>query len=237
MSLTLSNVTLTYQDGDSTLTALDRVDLTVCPGEYVAVVGPSGSGKSSLLALAGTLLHPQEGIVKIGDTNVTELSNAQRTKIRAERIGFVFQGTNLLASLTAVDQLLAGVHLRGGKPKAHRAEALELLDRLGIADKADRRPHQLSGGERQRVGIARALMNRPDLLLVDEPTSALDYERGTQIVELMADLAHDRGVATVMVTHDRRQLDRIDTVYEMQDGALAPASVGREDDRMVTIPA
>jgi putative ABC transport system ATP-binding protein len=228
MSLTLSNVTLTYQDGDSVLVALDDIDLMVAPGEYVAVVGPSGSGKSSLLAVAGTLLRPQTGTIRIGDVDVTGLSNAQRTKIRATRIGFVFQGTNLLASLTAVDQLLAGVHLRGGSTKAKKSEALELLDQLGIGAKADRRPHQLSGGERQRVGIARALMNRPALLLVDEPTSALDHERGTQIVDLMADLTHDRGVATVMVTHDRRQLDRVDTVYEMQDGAFVPATVDEE---------
>lgn len=237
MSLILSSVTLTYQDGDSTLTALDHVNLTVAPGEYVALAGPSGSGKSSLLAVAGTLLRPQSGTVIIGDVDVTDLSNAQRTNIRANRIGFVFQGTNLLASLTAVDQLLAGVHLRGGSPRAKKAEARDLLDQLGIGRKADRRPHQLSGGERQRVGIARALMNRPDLLLVDEPTSALDHERGTQIIELMARLTHERGVATVMVTHDRRQLGRVDTVYEMQDGALAPSSTeGRSDDR-IAVPA
>ena len=237
MSLILSNVTLTYQDGDSTLTALDHVDLTVAPGECVAVVGPSGSGKSSLLAVAGTLLRPQSGTVIIGDVDVTDLSNARRTTIRANRIGFVFQGTNLLASLTAVDQLLAGVHLRGGSPKAKKPEALDLLNQLGIGRKAGRRPHELSGGERQRVGIARALMNQPDLLLVDEPTSALDHERGTQIVELMARLTHERGVATVMVTHDRRQLANVDTVYEMQDGALAPAPPGGWSDDRVAVPA
>jgi putative ABC transport system ATP-binding protein len=141
-----------------------------------------------------------------------------------------FQGTNLLASLTAVDQLLAAVHLRGGSPRASRGEALTLLDDLGLAGKADRRPFQLSGGERQRVGIARALMNRPDVLLVDEPTSALDHDRGTQIVTLLAGLTHDRGVATVMVTHDRSQLGQVDTVHEMQDGRLCtPQTVGVSD--------
>ena len=120
----------------------------------------------------------------------------------------------------AVDQLLAGVHLRGESTKASKADALKLLDELGLGPKSDKRPHQLSGGERQRVGIARALMNQPDVLLVDEPTSALDHERGSQIIELMADLTHRRNVATVMVTHDRSQLERVDTVHEMNDGAL-----------------
>ena len=220
MSLSLSNTTLTYQDGESTLTALDDVTLDVASGEFAAIVGPSGSGKSSLLAVAGTLMRPDSGKVIIGGVNVSELSDKQRTKLRADSIGFVFQGTNLLASLTAVDQLLAGVHLRGENTKVSRADALKLLDELGLGPKSDKRPRQLSGGERQRVGIARALMNQPDVLLVDEPTSALDHERGSQIIELMADLTHRRNVATVMVTHDRSQLERVDTVHEMNDGAL-----------------
>ena len=220
MSLSLSNTTLTYEDGESILTALDDVTLSIDSGEFAAIVGPSGSGKSSLLAVAGTLMRPDSGSVVIGGVDVTGLSDKERTKLRAHKIGFVFQGTNLLASLTAVDQLLAGVHLRGDNTKANQAEALMLLDELGLGSKTEKRPHQLSGGERQRVGIARALMNKPDLLLVDEPTSALDHERGSQIIELMAELTHTRNVATVMVTHDRSQLARVDTVYEMNDGVL-----------------
>ena len=220
MSLSLSNTTLTYEDGESILTALDDVTLSVDSGEFAAIVGPSGSGKSSLLAVAGTLMRPDSGSVVIGGVDVTGLSDKERTKLRAHKVGFVFQGTNLLASLTAVDQLLAGVHLRGDSTKASQAEALMLLDELGLGSKTEKRPHQLSGGERQRVGIARALMNKPDLLLVDEPTSALDHERGSQIIELMAELTHTRNVATVMVTHDRSQLARVDTVYEMNDGVL-----------------
>lgn len=223
MSLSLSNTTLTYQDGESTLTALDDVTVDVGAGEFAAIVGPSGSGKSSLLAVAGTLMRPDSGTVLIGGVDVSELSDKDRTKLRADNIGFVFQGTNLLASLTAVDQLLAGVHLRGESTNASRDEALMLLDELGLGSKSDKRPHQLSGGERQRVGIARALMNQPDVLLVDEPTSALDHDRGSQIIELMADLTHRRNVATVMVTHDRSQLARVDTVHEMNDGALERA--------------
>ena len=220
MSLNLSNITLTYPDGDHVLTALDDVTLDVGAGEFAAIVGPSGSGKSSLLAVAGTLMRPDTGMVRVGGTDVSSLSDKGRTKVRADRIGFVFQGTNLLASLSAVDQLLASVHLRGDKPADKRDEALALLDGLGLGSRANRRPHQLSGGERQRVGIARALMNRPALLLVDEPTSALDHERGAKIIELIADLTHDRKVATVMVTHDASLLDRVDTVHEMNDGRV-----------------
>lgn len=227
MTLTLADITLTYDDGDRTLTALDDVNLTVGAGEFAAVAGPSGSGKSSLLAVAGTLLRPRSGTVSIAGVDVTDLDDAARTAVRADRVGFVFQGINLLASLTAVDQLLVSVHLRGGDVDAHRDDALGLLAELGLETKSDRRPHQLSGGERQRVGIARALVNRPDLLLVDEPTSALDHDRGSQIVGLLAALTHRRGVATLMVTHDRSQLRRVDTVYQMDDGRLnaGPPSV------------
>jgi len=224
MSLNLSNVTLTYPDGDNVLTALDDVTIDVSAGEFAAIIGPSGSGKSSLLAVAGTLMRPDTGMVRVGGTDVSGLSDRERTRVRAQQIGFVFQGTNLLASLTAVDQLLAGVHLRGERPRDGREEALALLDDLGLISKANRRPHQLSGGERQRVGIARALMNQPDVLLVDEPTSALDNERGEAIIDLLAGLTHDRKVATVMVTHNRSQLGKVDTIHEMNemnDGAVA----------------
>ena len=220
MSLNLSNVTLTYPDGDNVLTALDDVTIDVAAGEFAAIIGPSGSGKSSLLAVAGTLMRPDTGMVRVGGTDVSGLSDRERTQVRAEQIGFVFQGTNLLASLTAVDQLLAGVHLRGERPRDEREEALALLDDLGLGSKTNRRPHQLSGGERQRVGIARALMNRPDVLLVDEPTSALDNERGEAIIDLLAGLTHNHNVATVMVTHNRSQLGRVDTIHEMNDGAV-----------------
>lgn len=220
MTLELHHITLTYPDGDTALTAVASVDLQVDRGQLAAVIGPSGSGKSSLLAVAGTLIHPQEGRVIIGDSDVTDVNSAERTKIRATQIGFVFQDVNLITGLTAIDQLLAAVHLAGGRPSAHRDQAADLLAAVGLEAKTKRRPHQLSGGERQRVGIARALMNDPDLLLVDEPTSALDHERGSQIVQLLADLTHNRGVATVMVTHNRSQLRHVDTAFEMNDGRL-----------------
>lgn len=226
MSLNLTDVVLTYPDGDRTLTALDHVSLAVRPGEFAAVAGPSGSGKSSLLAVAATLIPPAAGTVEIAGRDVTGLGPAERTRLRRDLIGIVFQQPNLLPSLTAADQLAVMAHLAGGRAGRRNAadRARELLDAVGLAGMEHKRPHQLSGGERQRVNIARALMNDPRVLLVDEPTSALDHHRGEQIVKLLADLTRDARVATVMVTHDRAQLAAVDRVYEMTDGRLAQRS-------------
>ncbi len=223
MSLSVHDVTLVLGDGDQEITALDHVSLQVGPGELVAVVGPSGSGKSSLLAVAGAMLRPTSGSVRIGDVEVSEASDKERTRLRRERIGFVFQGSNLVPSLTALEQLLLLPHLDGARPASQRERAAGLLEDVGMGHRADRRPHQLSGGERQRVGIARALMAEPAVLLVDEPTSALDHQRGGEIVELLARETHDREVATVMVTHDTAVLHQVDQVLRMEDGRLGPA--------------
>ncbi|WP_346022188.1 ABC transporter ATP-binding protein, partial [Streptosporangium nondiastaticum] len=166
MTLKLTDVVLTYPDGDRVLTALDHVDLAVAPGEFTAVVGPSGSGKSSLLAVAATLIRPASGTVSVAGTDVTDAGQAARTRIRRDHIGIVFQQPNLLPALTALDQLLVMAHLTGARPAAAAPRARELLHAVGLAGKEGRRPHQLSGGERQRVNIARALMNAPGVLLV-----------------------------------------------------------------------
>ncbi|MBF9070923.1 ABC transporter ATP-binding protein [Streptacidiphilus fuscans] len=222
MNLALHDIVLTYPDGDRRLTALDRVSLEVGAGEFVAVVGPSGSGKSSLLAVAATLQTPDSGRVLIAGQDATAMDGRQRTALRRDRIGIVFQQSNLIASLTAVEQLQAVAHLRGGRPRAVAARAEELLASVGLTDgKQHRRPHQLSGGERQRVNIARALFAEPSVLLVDEPTSALDHERGEQIVSLLSGITREHGTATVMVTHDKAQLGAADRVLEMVDGRLA----------------
>ncbi|WP_329584681.1 ABC transporter ATP-binding protein [Kitasatospora sp. NBC_01250] len=219
--LALRGVTLTYPDGEQRLTALDEVNLEVAPGEFTAVVGPSGSGKSSLLAVAATLLRPDRGQVLIDGQDAGALSAKARTALRRERLGIVFQQSNLLASLTAVEQLLVLADLRGERPGRVRSRAEQLLASVGLDEaKQRRRPHQLSGGERQRVNIARALFGRPSVLLVDEPTSALDHERGAQIVRLLAEATREHGTATVMVTHDRALLREVDRVLEMADGRL-----------------
>lgn len=216
-ALVLRDVTLTHGDGEEIVTALDDVTLEVAPGEFVAVVGPSGSGKSSLLAVAGALTTPTSGSVRLGEVDLVAATPRQRTAVRRERIGYVFQSDNLVPALTALDQIrLPATFTRGGR---HR-DAAELLTAVGMDHKAGRRPHQFSGGERQRIGIARALVNAPDLLLVDEPTAALDRQRSQDIVGLLATETHERQVATVMVTHDHDVLHHCDRVYEMVDGRL-----------------
>lgn len=226
-ALNLVNVTLEYPDGDSTLKALDNVNLKLAAGEFLSLVGPSGSGKSSLLAVAATLVRPTAGLVVIGGIDAGGLSEAERTSLRRDRIGIIFQQPNLLPSLTALEQLVIRDHLRGkpAREATHRAAAL--LDLVGLGPAAGKRPHQLSGGQRQRVNIARALMGDPAVLLVDEPTAALDHDRSEAIVRLLRQVTDEFGVATVMVTHDTGFVPLTDTVAGMRDGflsALQPVS-------------
>ncbi len=227
-SLKAENVTLVLGDGASEVRALDDVCLEIDAGELVVVLGPSGSGKSSLLAVCGGLRTPTSGRISIAGVDINGASRASQAKIRLDHIGFVFQQSNLVPSLTSIDQLLLLVHLRGKRPaSADRDRAMRLLDEVGIADKAKRRPGELSGGERQRVGIARAFMSEPKILLVDEPTSMLDRNRGRQIVELLARECHEHSVATLMVTHDHSILDLADRVLEISDGRLAEATIDK----------
>ncbi|GGS29440.1 ABC transporter ATP-binding protein [Streptomyces humidus] len=220
MSLKLTDVTLTYPDGDSRLTALRQVSLEVPKGSLTAVVGPSGSGKSSLLAVAATLIRPDSGTVTIDGAPVTGLSPGALTELRRRKIGIAFQQPNLLPSLTAVEQLQVMALIDGRNPRSARSRAMELLDAVGLAGRSGRRPHQLSGGQRQRVNIARALMNDPALLLVDEPTSALDHESGGAVIGLIARLTRRQATATVVVTHDHTHLSAVDRVAEVHDGRL-----------------
>ena len=227
MSLTLTGITLTYPDGEDRLTALDRVCLEVPKGSLTAVVGPSGSGKSSLLAVAATLVTPDSGTVTVDGTSTTGLSRGELTALRRHKIGIVFQQPNLLPSLTAVEQLQVMARIDGRKPRTARGRAMALLDAVGLAGQANRRPHQLSGGQRQRVSIARALMNDPTVLLVDEPTSALDHERGAAVIELITRLTHRQATATVLVTHDRTHLNAADRIAEVHDGRLRLPAAAR----------
>jgi putative ABC transport system ATP-binding protein len=221
MSLNLTDVTLTYPDGDARLTALDQVTLDVPRGSLTVVAGPSGSGKSSLLAVAATLITPDAGTVTIDGTATAGLSRAELTDLRRHKIGIVFQQPNLLPSLTAAEQLQVMARIDGRSAAKARGRAMDLLDAVGLAAQAGRRPHQLSGGQRQRVSIARALMNVPTVLLVDEPTSALDHQRGAAVIDLLTRLTHQQATATVLVTHDRAHLTAADQVTEVHDGRLA----------------
>lgn len=218
--LALADVTLTFGDGDRQVAALDHVDLAVTPGELVAVVGPSGAGKSSLLAVTGGLTRPTSGAVAVDGTDLTGLSARALARFRRDHVGFVFQSGNLVPALTAIDQLRL-VEKITGRRAATPPE--QLLAAVGMTEHAHRRPGRLSGGERQRVGIARALVASPSVLLVDEPTAALDRRRSHEVVELLARQTHEHAVATVMVTHDHDVLEHCDRVLEMVDGRLRPA--------------
>lgn len=209
-----------YKEGEQTLTALNKVSITVKPGEFVAVIGPSGSGKSTFLSIAGALLQPSEGTVTINGTKLSELKPKELSKLRLEQIGFILQTSNLVPYLTVLDQLLVVKKMKGSITKEDERFATELLEEVGLGDKLKKYPDQLSGGERQRTAIARALMNDPNIILADEPTASLDTERAFEIVELMKKGLKSRNKAAIMVTHDERLLKYCDKVYQMIDGNL-----------------
>jgi len=221
----LDDITLTFPDGESRLTAVDHVTLTAHPGTVTAITGPSGSGKSSLLAVAATLIRPDSGTVLIDDIDTTQLSWRDATNLRRDAIGIVFQQSNLIPALTAREQLTVMNEL--GKPHSRRnrtqaaARAIDLLDAVGLSGQSAKRPHQLSGGQRQRVNIARALMNNPTVLLVDEPTSSLDQERGASIIDLLLRLTDELDTSTLLVTHDLAHLPRMHGVLNLVDGKRA----------------
>ena len=213
-----------YGDGHAAVTAVADADLTIRAGELVALVGPSGSGKSTLLSMLGGLLTPTRGRVRVEDVDVGSLDERKRTELRARRIGLVFQAARLVPFLTA-EENVAAVGAFAGLPRgAARARSRDLLEQLGMADRADHLPEALSGGERQRVAIARALLVDPPVLLADEPTAHLDADRGQQVVELLAAAVHEGERAGLVVTHDPRVAAQADRVVHIADGRLIPAT-------------
>lgn len=229
--ITLEDITLTFPDGVGRVTALDRVSVGVPKGTVTAITGPSGSGKSSLLAVASTLIRPDSGRVLVDGTDVMGLSRAQTAELRRTGIGIVFQQSNLLPSLTAREQLVAMNHLGGAHERGAIVDrrARDLLVAVGLDGHEGKRPGQLSGGQRQRVNIARALMNDPAVLIIDEPTSALDSERGAAIIDLIMTMTAERDTATLLVTHDRTHLPLFDAVHVMVDGVLSAADRDRAE--------
>jgi putative ABC transport system ATP-binding protein len=226
-ALRLDGVSKVYGAGAAQVHALRDVELSVEPGELVAVMGPSGSGKSTLLTIAGSLEEPTSGEVTVGDVSLVRLSRNQRAALRRRAIGYVFQDFNLLAGLTAAENVSLPLELDGIGARDAKTVALGALERLGLSDRAEWFPDQLSGGERQRVAIARAIVGRRHLLLADEPSGALDSVNGEAVMRLVRETCQG-GVAGVVVTHDAQLASWADRVVFLRDGRIvdqtAPAA-------------
>nr|EGK8859980.1 ABC transporter ATP-binding protein [Listeria monocytogenes] len=220
MTLMMKNISKNYQDGEQVIEVLKNVSLEVAQGEFVAIVGPSGAGKSTFLSIAGALLSPTEGEISIGGKVLNDLTSKELTKVRLDKVGFIFQGANLIPYLNVRDQLLVIAELSGEKGRGAKEKADELLKELGLTARENNYPESLSGGEKQRVAIARALMNDPDIILADEPTASLDANRGHKVVQMIANEVKRKNKAAIMVTHDERVLDLVDRVIRIEDGYL-----------------
>lgn len=223
LALETTGLTKVYGHGHTEVVALRDASMRVRNGEIVALLGPSGAGKSTFLLCVGLIHPPTHGRVSIGGTLMQDgsLTLGDLRRFRRERIGFVFQKSNLIPFLNALENVQLVCELIGRPPPVARRRAMELLDALGVAKRATNMPTELSGGEQQRVTVARALANEPSLILADEPTAALDSIRGRQVMELFRDVAHLHGAGVIVVTHDHRALDVFDTTYEMEDGMLS----------------
>lgn len=223
--LSLRRVTRTYGEGMATVHALRDVDLDIAPGEFVAVTGPSGSGKSSVMSILGCLDLPTSGDYLIEGIAVQGLSKNVLAVLRNQRFGFVFQAFNLLQRTSAVDNVALPLVYAGVGRSERRARAREALERVGLGDRASATPNQLSGGEQQRVAIARAIINDPEILLADEPTGNLDSKKGEEIMELLARLNGERQITVLMVTHDPRCAAYAPRQIRFLDGRIAADEV------------
>jgi putative ABC transport system ATP-binding protein len=218
--LAARSVSKTYCLGAADVPAVRDVSIEVAPGEFIAIQGPSGSGKTTLLNLLGLLDCPDSGEVLVEGRDATELSENERSDLRRDRFGFVFQTFNLIPVLSAEENVAYPVALTGADSSERRARARELLTAVGLADKLNVRPDLLSGGQRQRVSIARALANRPAVVFADEPTANLDSKTADEILELMRALNEERGVAFLFATHDPRVVARARRVVSLKDGRI-----------------
>jgi len=230
IALAAEQVEKTFGDGETQVLAVRGVDLNVPAGEGVLIMGPSGSGKTTLLSILGAMLRPTSGRVMAAGTDITALPESKLPQFRAGTFGFVFQDFNLLGALTARENVEFALNLGGvtGKPARRRAE--ELLDGFGLSDRLDFKPHKLSGGEKQRIALARALANRPPVILADEPTANLDSKIGHEIGRLLRAAATEEKRAVVIVSHDNRLREVADRILWLEDGAF------RDLEEMATDP-
>ena len=207
-----------YGKGERTVKALDGINITINQGEFVAIVGRSGSGKTTTLDCMGLLMRPTTGSVLIDDVDTSTLNDNRRAELRGNRIGFIFQDFNLLPTMTAMDNILLPLRYTGGDRKAARKRADELLEEVDLVGRGHHRPGELSGGEKQRVAIARALINEPTMVLGDEPTGEVDSETAAKLLAVLRRMNSEHGVTFVLVTHDLELASKTDRVIRLSDG-------------------
>lgn len=221
--LEIKNLSKTYKSNNRDLTVLSEINFKIKPGETVSIVGPSGSGKTTLLGLCAGLDQASTGDVKLYGNDLGSLNEDQRALIRNQNVGFIFQNFQLIPTLTALENVTIPLELQGAKNVKQRA--LELLDRVGLKDRATHYPNQLSGGEQQRVSLARAFSNEPKLLFADEPTGNLDGDTGDKIEELLFDLNKEKGTTLIIVTHDLELASRTQRVIKLKSGKIVSDSL------------
>jgi putative ABC transport system ATP-binding protein len=219
-AIAAQGVEMIYQTGNQSFHALRDINLEVNSGDVHLLMGPSGSGKTTLLSILAGILTPTSGNVYLLGQDITKMSRNQLSKFRLHNIGFIFQGFNLFPALTAMENVALGLTVKGVGERAARLEAMQLLDQVGLADRAKNFPKEMSGGQKQRVAIARALAGHPPLIMADEPTAALDSQSGHAVIELLRKLAKENGHTVLMVTHDPRIIDVADRVTYLEDGML-----------------
>jgi putative ABC transport system ATP-binding protein len=231
-SLRGSHLTRSFGQGQNKMVAVNDVSLEMSAGEIALLMGPSGSGKSTLLAILSGLLRPDTGqVVSLGQ-DIWAMTDKERERFRLLHCGFIFQGYNLFAALTARQQLEMVIRWgEGCSSQDARRRATDMLALLGLSERAHLRPSELSGGEKQRVAIGRALIKEPQFCFADEPTSALDWAHGEQVVELLRNAAHDRGATVLIVAHDKRIIPYADRVFDLEDGRLREEGKGKSEDK------
>jgi putative ABC transport system ATP-binding protein len=234
--LEFSDVVKSYGVGPAEVRAVTDVSLAIAPGEFVAVRGPSGCGKSTLLHLAGGLEDPSAGRVLIDGRDVNTMSATERSSLRRRDVGYVFQRLNLVAGLTAIENVTLPLELDGVGRRAARAQAIDALHTVGLEQSLDRYPDDFSGGQQQRIAIARAIVGTRRLLLADEPTGSLDTATGDAVIELLANLPAERGTGIVLVTHEPRYAAWADRIVSMRDGRIVSVAVAPEAEP-TSIPA
>ena len=224
----IRDLTRVYEEGDLKVHALRGVDLDVASREFTALAGPSGSGKTTLLNIIGALDHPTEGTVEVDGTDITEMDKGDAADFRLARVGFIFQAYNLVPVLTTLENAEFTLLLRGVAAKERRKRVKPLLERVGLGDKLDRKPHELSGGQQQRVAIVRALATEPKMVLADEPTANLDSETSADLLDLMLELNRELGITFLFSSHDPVVIERARRVVRLKDGRV-DRTEGREN--------